>query len=122
VACAPAAPKVLERCGSTVLAGDVQSKCYELGRAEFRGVLWPPSKGGSFSLSVVTSNKEYDFDVAAPAFDWGLNVKEVRPLSSALTFGVSDRIIGATGLGQYGSTCSSAYHAGEYATYALAAG
>lgn len=41
--------------------------------------------------------------------------------SSALTFGLSDRLIDATGLGQYGSVCSTAYHVGEYATYALAA-
>jgi hypothetical protein len=82
VACAPDAPKALEKCGSTALADNVQSKCYELGRAEFRGVLWPTSKGGSFSLSVVTSNREYEFAVAAPVFDWGVDVKEARPVSS----------------------------------------
>lgn len=34
-------------------------------------------------------------------------------VSSALTFGLSDKLIGATGLGKYGSKCSGWYHGGE---------
>jgi hypothetical protein len=82
VGCAPAAPRELEKCGSTILAGKVQSKCYELGQAEFRGVLWPTVRGGDFSVLLVTSRREYDFDIPGPAFGWGQNVTEVRPASS----------------------------------------
>jgi RHS repeat-associated protein len=43
-------------------------------------------------------------------------------LSSALTIGASDILIDATGLGRYGSKCSAARNAGEYAALGLSAG
>ncbi|MFZ5893275.1 MAG: RHS repeat-associated core domain-containing protein [Myxococcota bacterium] len=43
-------------------------------------------------------------------------------LSSALTFGLSDKLIDATGLGAYGSKCSGAYAVGRYSGFALALG
>jgi hypothetical protein len=39
-------------------------------------------------------------------------------VSSALTFGLSDKLIGATGLGKYGSKCSGAFSVRKYATMA----
>lgn len=40
-------------------------------------------------------------------------------VSSALTFGLSDKLIAATGLGKYGSKCSGAYFLGNLAGQAL---
>ncbi len=40
-------------------------------------------------------------------------------VSSALTFGLSDKLIGATGLGAYGSKCSGAYAAGHAGGFVL---
>ena len=79
VGCAPTAPRQLEKCGSTLQPGLVQSRCYELADAEFRGVHWPTTKGGPFSVSVVSSRREYDFEIPGPAFAWGRDVRDVRP-------------------------------------------
>ena len=41
-------------------------------------------------------------------------------VASALTFGLSDKLIGATGLGKYGSKCSGAYFGGHVGGMAIA--
>jgi hypothetical protein len=60
----------------------------------------PPSKGGRHHGVLQTAG---DFSAG---------------VSSALTFGLSDKLIGATGLGKYGSKCSGSFAAGKYATMA----
>jgi RHS repeat-associated protein len=42
--------------------------------------------------------------------------------ASAASFGISDHIIDATGLGKYGSMCSTGRRIGEYSVYAIALG